>query len=62
MKLPPAPASEVLASRRNEVDVRLQSLQLEADAAQSWARLNFLVPDPHSTATDRPEKPIKETK
>lgn len=57
-----ASLAEVLASRRNEVDVRLQSLQLEADAAQSWARLNFLVPDPHSTATDRPEKPIKETK
>jgi outer membrane protein TolC len=35
---------EVLASRRNEVDVRLQSLQLEADTAKRWAQLNFLYP------------------
>lgn len=55
-----ASLADVLASRRNEVDVRLQALQLEADAAQSWARLNFLVPDPLSTMTQRTENPIKE--
>ena len=57
-----ASLSDVLASRRNEIDVRLQALQLEADAAQSWARLNFLVPVPHSTATNPPANPIKEAK
>ena len=57
-----ASLSDVLASRRNEIDVRLQALQLEADAAQSWARLNFLVPVAHSTATNPPANPIKEAK
>jgi outer membrane protein TolC len=36
---------DVLAARRNEIDVRLQSLQLEAETARLWAQLNFLFPD-----------------
>lgn len=36
--------AEVLAARRNEIDVRLQALQLQADTAKIWAQLNFLFP------------------
>ncbi|MDL2353742.1 MAG: TolC family protein [Pseudomonadota bacterium] len=36
---------DVLAARRNEIDVRLQALQLDAEAARLWAQLDFLVPD-----------------
>ena len=39
-----ATLAEVLAARRNEIDVRLQALQLQADAARLWAQLNFLFP------------------
>ena len=37
--------NDVLAARRNELDVRLQALQLEADTARLWAQLNFLFPE-----------------
>ena len=37
--------TEVLLARRNEIDVRMQLLQLEADAARLWAQLNFLFPE-----------------
>lgn len=36
--------NEVLAARRNELDVRLQALQLEADTARLWAQLDFIFP------------------
>jgi outer membrane protein TolC len=36
--------AEVLAARRNELEVRLQGLQLEMETARWWAQLNFLVP------------------
>jgi outer membrane protein TolC len=39
-----AALTEVLAARRNELDIRLQVLQLEADTARLWAQLNFLSP------------------
>ena len=39
--------AEVLAARRNELDMRLSALQLEADAAKLWAQLNFLFPTSH---------------
>lgn len=42
--------AEVLASRRNELDVRLSALQLEADTARLWAQLNFLFPTSHGAA------------
>jgi outer membrane protein TolC len=34
--------ADVLAARRNEVDVRLQALELEASTARLWAQLNYL--------------------
>ena len=42
--------ADVLAARRNEIDVRLQALQLEADTARLWAQLNFLFPTTHMTS------------
>ena len=36
--------ADVLAARRNELDIRLQALQLEMDTARWWAQLNFLTP------------------
>ena len=38
-----ATVNDVLAARRAELDARLQALQIEAEAARTWARLNFLV-------------------
>jgi outer membrane protein TolC len=35
---------DVLAARRNEIDVRLKALELEAETARLWAQLNFLFP------------------
>jgi len=35
--------NDVLAARRGEIEVRMQALQLEADAARLWAQLNALV-------------------
>ncbi len=40
--------AEVLAARRNQLDVRLQALQLEAETAKRWAQLNFLYPSGRS--------------
>ncbi len=45
-----ASITDVLLARRNEIDVRLQALQLEMDTARLWAQLNFLVPDDASGA------------
>jgi len=36
---------DVLMSRRNEIDIRLQALQLQMDTARLWAQLNFLEPE-----------------
>ena len=36
--------ADLLLARRDETDVRLQAVQLEADTARLWAQLNFLVP------------------
>ena len=40
-----ASLADVLLARRNEIDVRLQTLQLEMDTARLWAQLNFQLPD-----------------
>jgi len=45
-----ASISDVLMARRNEIDVRIQALQLETDTARLWAQLNYLVPDDASGA------------
>lgn len=36
--------TDLLAARRNEIDVRIQALQLQTDIARLWAQLNFLFP------------------
>ncbi|MEO6959888.1 MAG: TolC family protein [Burkholderiaceae bacterium] len=50
-----ASLADVLAARRNEIDVRIQALQLAAQTDQLWAQLNFLFPtdgaDAHSSMT-----------
>jgi outer membrane protein TolC len=47
---------DVLAARRNEVDVRFQALQIEARAARLWAELRFSSPgDADATATASPD-------
>ncbi|MFX8653125.1 TolC family protein, partial [Acinetobacter baumannii] len=37
-----ASLTELLAARRNETDVRLQALELQAESARLWAQLNFI--------------------
>lgn len=37
--------TDLLLARRNEIDVRLQAVQLEMETARLWAQLNFLFPD-----------------
>lgn len=39
-----ASLSDLLAARRNQIDIRLQSLQLQSDTARLWAQINFLSP------------------
>jgi len=39
-----ASLTDVLLARRNEIDVRMQALQLQAETARAWAQLDFLVP------------------
>jgi outer membrane protein TolC len=36
---------DVLMGRRNEIEVRMQALQLESETARMWAQLNFLIPE-----------------
>jgi outer membrane protein TolC len=40
-----APSSDLLMARRNEMDVRIQALQLEMETARVWAQLEYLEPD-----------------
>ena len=40
-----ASLSDLLLARRNEIDVRLQALQLEMDTARVWAQLSFAFPE-----------------
>lgn len=39
-----ASITDLLVTRRNEIDVRMQALQLEMDIARLWAQLSFLGP------------------
>ncbi|MES2535574.1 MAG: TolC family protein [Pseudomonadota bacterium] len=52
--------ADVLAARRNEIDMRIQALQRETEAARLWARINFLLPvssaASHSTLSAREAK------
>lgn len=54
-----AALAEVLAAGRNEIDVRLQALQLQAEAARLWAQLNFLFPT-SATASHVDMAPMKD--
>lgn len=45
-----ATLADVLAARRNEIDVRFLALQLESETARLWAQLNFLFPESGSGA------------
>jgi len=40
-----ASSGELLMARRNQIDVRMQALQLEMETARLWAQLEFLIPD-----------------
>jgi outer membrane protein TolC len=37
--------TDLLLARRNEIDVRMKAVGLEAEVARLWAQLNFLFPD-----------------
>ncbi len=37
--------NDVLVARRNEIEVRMQALQLEMETARLWAQINFLFPE-----------------
>ena len=61
-----ASLTDVLAARRNEIEVRVQALQLEMETARLWAQINFMFPDEASrhanTATIFPAFPAREPK
>ncbi len=48
--------TDLLLARRNEIDVRMQAVQLEMETARLWAQLNFLIPDHSSTNQTREAK------
>ncbi|WP_424196149.1 TolC family protein [Ampullimonas aquatilis] len=55
-----ASLTELLAARRNETDVRLQALELQAERARLWAQLNFIFPmtqDSQSAQLQYQDKP-----
>jgi outer membrane protein TolC len=59
--------AEVLSARRNEIEVRMQALQLEMETARLWAQINFMFPDEaasrHATTpANFPANPARETK
>jgi outer membrane protein TolC len=62
-----ASLADVLSARRNEIEVRMQALQLEMETARLWAQINFMFPDEAAsrhanTATNFPANPERETK
>jgi len=49
-----APLGAVLDARRGEVDIRMDRLRLEMEAARLWALLKYLVPVGHLASEDSP--------
>ena len=49
---------DLLAARRNEIEMRLKALDVEASAARAWAALAYLVPDP--SVVPRQRTPLAE--
>ena len=41
-----ASAGDLLMARRNEIEMRMQALQIESETARLWAQLEFLIADP----------------
>jgi len=59
--------AEVLTARRNEIEVRMQALQLEMETARLWAQINFLFPigtiaQHANVTTNLPANPARELK
>lgn len=59
--------TDLLLARRDEIEVRMQQVQLEAETALLWAQLNFLFPDyagrAHANVPDQSTViPTKESK
>lgn len=52
--------ADVLAAHRDEIDIRLQALQLEADTSRLWAQLDFLFPT--TTTAAQMATPINESR
>ncbi len=52
-----ATLTDSLLARRNEIDVRMQAVQLEMETARLWAQLNFLFPS--SVTTDHTSVPLQ---
>ena len=50
--------TDLILARRNEIDLRIQSLQIEMEAARLWAQLNFLYPE---EVNPRPASPPSAT-
>ncbi|WP_447123967.1 TolC family protein [Glaciimonas sp. GG7] len=51
-----ASLADVLAARRNDIDVRIQALQLATDTDRLWSQLNFLFPvDTGMTPAEMPK-------
>lgn len=48
-----ASLSDLLGARRDEINLRLQALQLQNDTARLWAQLNFLMPGQVLSATNK---------
>ena len=45
--------ADVLAARRNEIEMRLKAIDIEASAARAWASLMYLIPDPSVSPSER---------
>jgi len=62
-----ASLADVLSARRNEIEVRMQALQLEMETARLWAQINFLFPigtiaQHANVTTNLPANPAREIK